>query len=69
MLCWCWRISPEMGAKVKGSSPTFKIRRGCAESTQKGSTGCFSVAATFARKEPCSDLFQVVVGCGKTTDA
>ncbi|MED6125629.1 hypothetical protein PIB30_070430, partial [Stylosanthes scabra] len=60
---------PETGAKVAGSSPVFKIRRGSTESTQKGGTNCFGVAATFTRKEPCSDLFRVVVKCGKTTDA
>ncbi|MED6194061.1 hypothetical protein PIB30_024978 [Stylosanthes scabra] len=54
---------------VTRSSPIFKIGKGSAESTQKGSTGCFGVAATFAHKEPCLDLFQVVVGCGKTIDA
>ncbi|MED6220190.1 hypothetical protein PIB30_042495 [Stylosanthes scabra] len=46
-------IAPKTGAKVTGSSPTFKIRRGSAESTQKGGTSYFGVAATFARKEPC----------------
>ncbi|MED6185769.1 hypothetical protein PIB30_060298 [Stylosanthes scabra] len=47
----------------------FKICRGSAKSTQKGGTGCFGVAATFTRKEPCSDLFPILVRCGKTTDA
>ncbi|MED6225381.1 hypothetical protein PIB30_093047, partial [Stylosanthes scabra] len=47
----------------------FKIRRGSVESIQKGGTSCFSVAATFARKESCSNLFRVVVGCEKTTNA
>ncbi|MED6125740.1 hypothetical protein PIB30_071595, partial [Stylosanthes scabra] len=47
----------------------FKIRRGSAESTQKDGTGWFGVATIFARKEPCLNLFRVVVGCGKTTDA
>ncbi|MED6115251.1 hypothetical protein PIB30_088663, partial [Stylosanthes scabra] len=61
-------IAPETGAKVTGSSPTFKIRKWSAKSTQKGGMGCFSVAATFARKEPCLDLFRVIVECGKTTN-
>ncbi|MED6125562.1 hypothetical protein PIB30_069633 [Stylosanthes scabra] len=30
-----------------------QICRGSAESTQKGGTGCFGVAAIFARREPC----------------
>ncbi|MED6140024.1 hypothetical protein PIB30_089277 [Stylosanthes scabra] len=51
-----------MDAKVKGSSPSFKIHRGSAGSTQKGGTGPFGVAKTFACREPCLDSFQVVVG-------
>ncbi|MED6225756.1 hypothetical protein PIB30_096804 [Stylosanthes scabra] len=51
-----------MDAKVTGSSPSFKIRRGSAESTQKGGTGRFGVAATFTRREPCLDSFRVIVG-------
>ncbi|MED6114542.1 hypothetical protein PIB30_081226 [Stylosanthes scabra] len=46
-----------------------EIRRGSAESTEKGGMDCFTVAATFARKEPCSDLFRVVVECGMTNNA
>ncbi|MED6148651.1 hypothetical protein PIB30_054973 [Stylosanthes scabra] len=49
-------------AKVTGSSPSFKIRKGSAESTQKGGTGRFGVAVTFARREPYLDSFRVVVG-------
>ncbi|MED6115318.1 hypothetical protein PIB30_089323 [Stylosanthes scabra] len=54
-----------MDAKVTGSSPSFKICKGSAESTQKGSTGRFYVAATFARREPYLDSFRVVVGLRK----
>ncbi|MED6111253.1 hypothetical protein PIB30_050861 [Stylosanthes scabra] len=54
-----------MDAKVTGSSPSFMIRRGSAESTQKGGTGRFGVAETFARREPCLDSFRVVVGLQK----
>ncbi|MED6200744.1 hypothetical protein PIB30_088260, partial [Stylosanthes scabra] len=49
-------------AKVTGSSPSFKIRKGSAESTQKGGICRFGVATTFARREPCLDSFRVVVG-------
>ncbi|MED6140080.1 hypothetical protein PIB30_089753 [Stylosanthes scabra] len=51
-------IAPETGAKVTRSSPTFKIRKGNAESTQKGGTSCFGVAVTFARKEPYLGFIQ-----------
>ncbi|MED6115634.1 hypothetical protein PIB30_092577 [Stylosanthes scabra] len=55
-------IASETDAKVTRSSPSFKIRKGSAESTQKGGMGRFGVAATFARREPCLDSFRVVVG-------
>ncbi|MED6141788.1 hypothetical protein PIB30_106982 [Stylosanthes scabra] len=55
-------IASETDAKLTGHSPSLKIRRGSAESTQKGDTGRFGVAATFARREPYLDLFRVVVG-------
>ncbi|MED6160117.1 hypothetical protein PIB30_048367 [Stylosanthes scabra] len=54
-----------MDATVTGSSPTFKIRKRSAESTQNGGTGRFGVAATFARREPCLDSFRVVIGLRK----
>ncbi|MED6127892.1 hypothetical protein PIB30_092421, partial [Stylosanthes scabra] len=38
------------------------IRKGSAESTQKGGTGRFGVSVTFARREPYLDSFRVVVG-------
>ncbi|MED6161528.1 hypothetical protein PIB30_061599 [Stylosanthes scabra] len=56
-----WKLDAMMVLEVTGSSPSFKIRRGSAESTQKGGTGRFGVAATFACREPCLDSFQVVV--------
>ncbi|MED6210428.1 hypothetical protein PIB30_064092 [Stylosanthes scabra] len=55
-------IASKMDAKVTGSSPSFKIHKGSAESTQKGGAGRFGVAATFARREPYLDSFRVVVG-------
>ncbi|MED6198997.1 hypothetical protein PIB30_071858 [Stylosanthes scabra] len=55
-------IASETDAKVTGSSPSFKISRESAESTQKGGTGRFGVVATFARREPYLDLFRVVIG-------
>ncbi|MED6150151.1 hypothetical protein PIB30_069614 [Stylosanthes scabra] len=51
-----------MDAKVTRSSPSVKIRKGMAESTQKGGTGRFGVAATFAGREPCLDSFRLVFG-------
>ncbi|MED6150492.1 hypothetical protein PIB30_072822 [Stylosanthes scabra] len=58
-----------MDAKVRDLHQSFMIRRGSAESTQKGGTGCFGVAATFARENHTWDLFRVVVGCRKTINA
>ncbi|MED6213971.1 hypothetical protein PIB30_098589 [Stylosanthes scabra] len=62
-------IASEANAKVTGSSPSFKIRKGSAESTQEGGTGRFGVVATFTRREPCLDSFRVVVGCEKYEDS
>ncbi|MED6199555.1 hypothetical protein PIB30_077050 [Stylosanthes scabra] len=53
-----------MDAKVTGSSPSFKIRKGSAESTQKGDTGRFGVGATIDHREPYLDSFRVVIGSG-----
>ncbi|MED6225584.1 hypothetical protein PIB30_094979 [Stylosanthes scabra] len=55
-------IASKTDAKVTGSSSSFKIRKGSAKSTQKGGTGRFSAAATFARREPCLDSF--LIGSG-----
>ncbi|MED6146983.1 hypothetical protein PIB30_039840 [Stylosanthes scabra] len=49
-------------AKVTASSPSFKIRKGSAESNQKGDTGHFDGFVTIAHRKPYSDLFRVVVG-------
>ncbi|MED6212974.1 hypothetical protein PIB30_088749 [Stylosanthes scabra] len=55
-------IALKTDAKVTGSSPSFKIRRGSAESTQKGGTGRFALATIFAHREPCLESFRVVIG-------
>ncbi|MED6148609.1 hypothetical protein PIB30_054685 [Stylosanthes scabra] len=55
-------IASETDAKVTGSSPSFEIRKGSAESTQKGGTGRVGAAVIFARREPYLDSFRVVVG-------
>ncbi|MED6136838.1 hypothetical protein PIB30_059530 [Stylosanthes scabra] len=55
-------IASETDGKVTESSPSFKIHKGSAKSTQKGDTGHFGKVAAFTRREPCLDSFRLYLG-------